>query len=252
MAVDKLVDSAQLDADLTSVANAIRTKGGTSAQMAFPAGFVSAVQAIPTGITPTGTKQITENGTYDVTQYASAEVNVSGGGGGLTTIASGSFIGNDNTLSGNAGRQQFTIGKKMAKTNFFVLITCQDDAEIAYSSNRKYLWQFFRCDSLFGEFDISTDGNKSFIANDYSVDSNNGGTITTRNISALIAYGKQIYNGAVSDGDPSTFQIRRLTDHFDLLVGITNSAYRYTSECTYSWKVVYYGSNPATDIVELS
>ena len=76
MAVDKLVDSAQLDADLTSVANAIRTKGGTSAQMAFPAGFVSAVQAIPTGITPTGTKSITENGKYDVTQYASASVSV--------------------------------------------------------------------------------------------------------------------------------------------------------------------------------
>lgn len=49
MAVDKLVDSTQLDTDLTAVANAIRTKGGTSAQMAFPAGFVSAVQAIPTG-----------------------------------------------------------------------------------------------------------------------------------------------------------------------------------------------------------
>lgn len=49
MAVDKLVDSTQLDADLTSVANAIRTKGGTSAQMAFPAGFVSAVNAIPQG-----------------------------------------------------------------------------------------------------------------------------------------------------------------------------------------------------------
>lgn len=49
MAVDKLVDSTQLDADLTSVANAIRTKGGTSAQLAFPSGFVSAVEAIPTG-----------------------------------------------------------------------------------------------------------------------------------------------------------------------------------------------------------
>lgn len=49
MAVDKLVDSTQLDADLTSVANAIRTKGGTSAQMAFPAGFVSAIQNIPGG-----------------------------------------------------------------------------------------------------------------------------------------------------------------------------------------------------------
>lgn len=49
MAVDKLVDSAQLDADLEDVADAIRAKGGTSASLAFPAGFVSAVQAIPTG-----------------------------------------------------------------------------------------------------------------------------------------------------------------------------------------------------------
>lgn len=49
MSVDKLVDSTQLDSDLTSVANAIRTKGGTSAQLAFPAGFVSAIAAIPSG-----------------------------------------------------------------------------------------------------------------------------------------------------------------------------------------------------------
>lgn len=46
MALDKAVDSAQLNADLTAVANAIRTKGGTSAQLAFPDGFVSVVQAI--------------------------------------------------------------------------------------------------------------------------------------------------------------------------------------------------------------
>ena len=49
MAVNKLVDSTQLDADLTSVANAIRTKCGTSASLAFPSGFVSAVEAIPIG-----------------------------------------------------------------------------------------------------------------------------------------------------------------------------------------------------------
>ena len=53
MAVDKLVDSTQLDSDLTSVANAIRTKGGTSAQLAFPAGFVQAIGDIQTGGTDT-------------------------------------------------------------------------------------------------------------------------------------------------------------------------------------------------------
>lgn len=49
MAVDKLVDSAVLDADLTSVADAIREKGGTSESLAFPAGFVSAIGDISGG-----------------------------------------------------------------------------------------------------------------------------------------------------------------------------------------------------------
>lgn len=49
MSVYKLVDSTQLDSDLTSVANAIRTKGGTSEQLAFPSGFVSAIGDIPSG-----------------------------------------------------------------------------------------------------------------------------------------------------------------------------------------------------------
>ena len=49
MAVDKLVDSAKLDADLSAVANAIRTTGGTSADLAFPADFLTAIAAIPSG-----------------------------------------------------------------------------------------------------------------------------------------------------------------------------------------------------------
>ena len=49
MAVDKLVDSSQLDLDLTSVANAIRAKSGGSSVLLFPAGFVSEIQNIPSG-----------------------------------------------------------------------------------------------------------------------------------------------------------------------------------------------------------
>lgn len=44
------------------------------------ASFASAHVSVPTGITPTGTLSITSNGTYNVTNYASADVNVSGGG----------------------------------------------------------------------------------------------------------------------------------------------------------------------------
>lgn len=129
MAVDKLVDSTQLDADLTSVANAIRTKGGTSAQMAFPAGFVSAVQAIPTGTTPTGTKQIsiTANGTTteDVAAYANAEitVNVQGGGGSSnwTLLGTQEFTVNTTTTS-NKAVGTFTVSGISASKYIFVRI----------------------------------------------------------------------------------------------------------------------------------
>ena len=49
MAYDKVIDSSKLDSDLTSVADAIRSKGGTSEALAFPAGFVSAIAAIEAG-----------------------------------------------------------------------------------------------------------------------------------------------------------------------------------------------------------
>lgn len=49
MAIDKAVDSANLDAGLTSVADAIRAKCRSSASLAFPDEFISAIEAISTG-----------------------------------------------------------------------------------------------------------------------------------------------------------------------------------------------------------
>ena len=37
------------DTELTSIADAIRTKGGTQADLVYPTGFVSAINDIPTG-----------------------------------------------------------------------------------------------------------------------------------------------------------------------------------------------------------
>lgn len=48
MALDKVVDSATLDAQLTSIADAIRSKGGTTDQLTL-AGMVDAINAIQTG-----------------------------------------------------------------------------------------------------------------------------------------------------------------------------------------------------------
>lgn len=91
MSLDKLVDSTQLDADLTSVANAIRTKGGTSAQLAFPADFISAIEAISGG----GDSGEIDGVFYDL-HYALVTV----GGNSVTTALAAT-----NYLLGLAGAQ---------------------------------------------------------------------------------------------------------------------------------------------------
>lgn len=49
MAIDKAIDSTEFDSKLTTVADAIRTAGGTTEPMSFPSGMVEAITAIQAG-----------------------------------------------------------------------------------------------------------------------------------------------------------------------------------------------------------
>lgn len=176
-----------------------------------------------------------------------------GGGSGFTTIASGTSVGSNNT--DQSGRQRINVGKKMPQTDFYVLIWAPDGTEFAYSSNRQIIWMYGEAKSGFGHYDLvsnpSSTTARNFIS-EYSVDSNDSGTITNRSVVDPVRDGKQIYNGSVSSAQPNTTAIYRQSDHFEILIGISNSAYIFPSSVTYNYEVVYFGTSPSTDIIEIT
>lgn len=100
MAYDKVIDSSALDANLASIAEAIRTKGGTTDQLVFPAGFISAIEAIEAG----GSK-----------------------------FVSGSFIQNENV-------QRFTLNHELGEIpNIYVVFTYDVDGSQTEITNKNLI-----------------------------------------------------------------------------------------------------------------
>lgn len=124
-------------ADLTSVADAIRAKGGTSAQLAFPDGFVSAVQAIKgapdlqivittsAGATVTATKgSKTASGTADAS--GSCTLTVDETGVWTVTAASGSMSKSIDVVVGSAEATLNLIDPVFANNDWSAIIAaCQ-------------------------------------------------------------------------------------------------------------------------------
>lgn len=130
------------DTDLTSVANAIRTKGGTSAPLAFPADFVSAIAAI------------------------------SGGGGtSYTLLASGSY-----TLAADGGTMQIPVSYSGTVKSFYVV------AEDGATNGGTWAWtRVFDMSSIAGA-EFASLWNMKYGTSGTQAASNNSGSISSEQI----------------------------------------------------------------------
>lgn len=125
---------------LTAIANAIRAKTGKTGALSLDQ-MVTEISGITTGITPTGTKTITENGTYDVTSYASAIVDVpnsSGGesssGGGIVPSGTKEITANGEYDITNFANVLVNISGLNAKI-FTATVSSDKTSEVSYLTN---------------------------------------------------------------------------------------------------------------------
>ena len=107
-------------ADLTAVADAIRAKGGTAAQLVYPAGFVSAIQTIQTGVTPQLIVTTSAGATVTATKGSKTVSGTAGADGTCTLeLSEAGEWSVTSSLNGNSRTQTVLIGTQMADIRLF-------------------------------------------------------------------------------------------------------------------------------------
>ena len=148
MALDKVVDSAVLDAGMKSVADAIRAKAGTTDLLAWPDGFKAAVEGIQTGggqafqcgtvVSADGTNLVvpcTLDNILIVRKYLTSTGNVAYLLNATLLVADGLKIQIGTSSSGsliNQGTGVFSITKQNGQTTFTQTSSIKFNNEYCY------------------------------------------------------------------------------------------------------------------------
>ena len=107
-------------ADLTAVADAIRAKGGTAAQLVYPSGFVSAIQAIQTGVTPQLIVTTSAGAAVTATKGSKTVSGTAGADGTCTMeLSEAGEWSVTSSLNGNSKTQTVLIGTQTADITLF-------------------------------------------------------------------------------------------------------------------------------------
>lgn len=184
-AISELFQSASNGKQL--IANAITGKGvETSADDSFQtmANNIGNIQNSGAGITPVGTKKISENGTYDVTNFASVVVNVQSGGG--SNIETGTI-----TPSENLDTITFDTSKKCSN-----IIIYKTSSTLTPSGVRQIA--LYACINNSIQRCIATNGNGTVWAANYLSDSNpnSGAPRTIFNDTSIVVYSNATLGGS--------------------------------------------------------
>ena len=178
------------------------------------------------------------------------------GGGGAVTVASGTFTG------GGSYAFNVNVGKKMPMRDYAFYFWADGEDDYAYETHYKpvlggMLVLGELCEVVYesnqaGQYDRY----QYKVKKSYVVD-NNGTDTTVSNVWGQIGSQSTIRNGGF--GNSINFQatvasnhVRKYSDHWSVYMTQGNANYQYPTTITYNWKIIYFGSNPGTDIVEIA
>lgn len=169
-----------------------------------------------------------------------------GGGSGATEVASGTFTPSSTALS-----LDVAIGKKMAQADFILVVYADNETEVPYDTTYKGLIGTIICDKALGYYDLQTDGNKSPVGKlVYKL--NQSGTITDKTVDGIYGGSYQLRNATSGTFYPGAThnKITRSSSGFTFTLRWTSQ--NFMSGYTYNYKILYYGSDPTNDIVEVA
>ena len=192
------------DTDITSVANAIRTAGGTSAQLEFPSGFVTAIGNIS-------------------------------GGGSSQPVATGTFTG---TTAGS----KVTINTGYTGSGYLIAVLIypsvgayKSGSSIATLAQQYAVVEYIRvkCDiSTTPTYNGSGDENKG----SYLVTYKNSSSDATAHSSS---YGKDGTMYTTSAAGTTAGTVVRVNSNTQISVGIADTSYGFATNIEYTWWAIY-------------
>lgn len=175
-----IVDSTMLDAGLTKIADAIRTKGGTSAQLAFPDGMADAIAAIEAG---GGDALEVITGTFTPAQSGATSISLLEYGVNINRIPKARYIFEDSGLADNDTSHTskrviaaFHVNLEATvkrNSRFYMLISYQSSGSNSFSKNGSSVAEFWERSAAYeGEYNFFTGhiGNNIANLNFYSID----------------------------------------------------------------------------------
>lgn len=195
---------------------------------------------------------VTENGTYTApsgTAYSPVTVNVAGSGGGAQVIASGTYTGDGDY------KFEIPVGKKMPQTDFVFTLWVNNGTEFVHSNNIQCIVVVATVLRRFASYDLSTDGTKDALRPFWVYD-NNEGTVTKRDNVMVYGIEQSIRNGGVQIpavmSNPSYNRVKRSASGFSFTMNKGATSFQFVSGMTYNWELLYIGSDPNNDIVEVA